>query len=411
MQVACVLITHLPMKAELQRYPELRGRPAIIIITSSGSRQRVLDSTPEARGVVAGMDLQEAVAHSKDAALLEADGPYYERAFAGILHSLEQRSPLVEPAGLGCVLQPRRVGDCTLPVKDCAYVALDGLEAMYGGEARLIASMLQAVPQAFNPRMGVAAGKFPAYVAAVTSPGGRATRVPQDTAGFLEGLSVDLLPLSWESKVRLRQFGLHTLGQVAQLGVGPAQAQLGTEGRLAWELAQGIDRRPLVPRQAEQLVSEALTFPSPTITHAAILTGLESLLSRAFARPEVRGRYVRSVLVEGQVLRRPPWVRQFPFKDAVCSKDRALFVIKNALESVALAGPLEDLMLTLVGLTGETGAQASLFSEVRQHEQLREAVRQLETRLGGKPPIYQVRDLEPWSRIPERRQALIRFDP
>ncbi len=393
MQVACVLVTHLPMKAELRRYPELRGSPAIIV-TTSGSKQQVLDHAPEARGVIAGMALQEAAARCKNAVLLAADGPYYEKAFAGVIHSLEQRSPLVEPAGLGC-----------------AYVGLDGLEAMYGGEASLIASLLKGVPQAFNPRLGVAAGKFPAYAAAVTSPGGRATRVPEDVAGFLKDFSIDLLPLSWESKNRLRQFALHTLGQVARLGVGPVPAQLSTEGRLAWELAQGIDRRPLVPQQAEELVREELTFPSPTITLSAILTGLEALLSRAFARPEVRGRYVRSVLVEGQVLRHPPWVRQFSFKDAVGSKDRALFVVKNALESVALSGPLEDLRLTLVGLTGETGTQASLFSEVRQHEQLREAVRQLEARLGGKAPIYQVRELEPWSRIPERRQALIRFDP
>jgi ATP-dependent RNA helicase HelY len=42
--------------------------------------------------------------------------------------------------------------------------------------------------------------------------------------------------------------------------------------------------------------------------------------------------------------------------------------------------------------------------------ELREAVRQLMVRLGGKPPIYQVKDMEPWSRIPERRQVLIRFD-
>ena len=38
-------------------------------------------------------------------------------------------------------------------------------------------------------------------------------------------------------------------------------------------------------------------------------------------------------------------------------------------------------------------------------------MKQLEGRLRGKPPIYQVREIEPWSRIPERRQALVQFDP
>jgi len=35
----------------------------------------------------------------------------------------------------------------------------------------------------------------------------------------------------------------------------------------------------------------------------------------------------------------------------------------------------------------------------------------LEFQLGHKPPIYQVKDIEPCSRIPERRQALTTFEP
>ena len=92
-------------------------------------------------------------------------------------------------------------------------------------------------------------------------------------------------------------------------------------------------------------------------------------------------------------------------------KEKAFFVIKNALESLALPGPLEDLKLTLSGLTGESGIQGSLFSDVRRQEQLRETVRQLQARWGGKVPIYQAKDLEPWSPIPERQKALVQFDP
>ncbi len=65
------------------------------------------------------------MSRSKDATLLEADETYYQAVFADVLHSLELRSPLVEKAELGCV-----------------YVGLDGLETMYGGEARLIGSLL-----------------------------------------------------------------------------------------------------------------------------------------------------------------------------------------------------------------------------------------------------------------------------
>jgi DNA polymerase-4/protein ImuB len=41
---------------------------------------------------------------------------------------------------------------------------------------------------------------------------------------------------------------------------------------------------------------------------------------------------------------------------------------------------------------------------------LRSAVRELKLRLGHSP-LYRVVELDPWSRIPERRHALLNFDP
>ncbi len=391
--IACVLVTHLPVKAEVRRYPELRGKP-VVITESYGSKDLVLDSSPQARGLAPGMPLQEAMAQCKEAVLLQADCPHYNDAFDKLVRSLETRSPLVEKAGMGC-----------------AYVGLEGLDLMYGGEARVIASLIQAAPPEFNPRVGVAGGKFPAYVAAATAEGGRATKVPQDVAGFLSGLSVNFLPLSWENKTRLQRFGIYTLGQLAGLPIGAVQAQLGTQGREAWELAGGLDSSPLVVHRSEPTVEESLSFPSPVVTWHPILTALGVLLGRAFARPEVGGRYVRSATLESHVFRHPPWVKRFTFKEALSSKEKALSALKSRMDSLVLPGPLEDMKLTLAGFTGESGIQTNLFSDVRKQEQLKEMMRQLEVHLGGKPPIYQMKEIEPWSRIPERRQVLVPFDP
>jgi len=35
--IACMLVTHLPVKAEVRRYPQLRGKP-VIITESYGSK-------------------------------------------------------------------------------------------------------------------------------------------------------------------------------------------------------------------------------------------------------------------------------------------------------------------------------------------------------------------------------------
>ena len=61
MKVACVLVTHFSMKVELRRHPEFKGS-AVIIAQEYGSEQVVVDSSPEAQGVVGGMPLQEALA-------------------------------------------------------------------------------------------------------------------------------------------------------------------------------------------------------------------------------------------------------------------------------------------------------------------------------------------------------------
>ena len=69
--IACLLVTHMPVKAELKRRPELRQKP-VVITESYGSKALVLDSSPKARGVASGMPLAEAMSRCKDAVLLQA---------------------------------------------------------------------------------------------------------------------------------------------------------------------------------------------------------------------------------------------------------------------------------------------------------------------------------------------------
>ena len=393
MKIACLLITHLPLKAEIKRYAELRGRP-VIITAESSQGSAVLDASPKAKGVVPGMPLQEAMSRCKAATLIEGDEAYYLAVFERIIQSLVQRSPLVERSGLGC-----------------AYVGVHGLEPIYGDEAGVMAALLKAVPSEYDARIGLAGTKFPAYVAAVTGGEGQVTRVPEDVAGFLKDVTVDHLPISWGNKVRLHRFGLHVMGQLADLALGSLQAQFGAEGKVAWELAKGIDRTWFKALSHEDEVSESVTFPSPATTFSAVLLAVEMLLGRVLAHPAVRGRYVRAISIESRVMHRPLWKKTFVFKSPIGVKDKALRVIESWLETAQLPGPLEDLKLTLSGIAGDSGIQSSLLSDVLQREQLREMMRQLEMRLRTKPPIFKVMELEPWSRIPERRRALVQFEP
>ena len=129
MKVACLLITHLRAKVEMRRHPNL-GNIAAIIVERSRGRSLVVESTPYASGVSLGITLEEALPIRPETLVLEADEPHYRRVFAQVLASLQGISDRVEGSALGT-----------------AYVRLDGLERLYGGEARLVNALLNAVPQ------------------------------------------------------------------------------------------------------------------------------------------------------------------------------------------------------------------------------------------------------------------------
>ncbi|MCZ6788964.1 MAG: DNA polymerase Y family protein [Chloroflexi bacterium] len=392
MRIACVLLNHLPLKLELQRDQNLANRQ-VVIFERHGSQRTVLDTSPVIQQVRRGMPLQEAQTRCKDAALIEADMPRYQQAFNSVLLRLGEWSPDIESGELGC-----------------AYVGLDGLEETYGSEERLIDALLQAVPRYLEPRLGISHGKFPAYLAALRAEPGRAYKPPLGVKQFMAPFPVEVLPMPWEVKARLRSFGLDTLGKITELSLGPLQAQFGPAGTRMWHLAQGRDDTPLIPRRPEENLSSTIAFPVPTANIEPLLMALDHLLARLFSQPEMRGRYARVALLEGQVVRKPAWQKRIVFKVPVGERNRAYFVLKCAVADIVLPGPLEDIRLTLRELTGESGRQESLFRDVRRRDQLRQTVAQLKV-AQGKNPIYQVRETEPWSRIPERQRVLVTYEP
>ncbi|MEE8519237.1 MAG: DNA polymerase Y family protein, partial [Dehalococcoidia bacterium] len=385
---------HLPVKAEASRQPHLQGRAVVIADAQGSPRRTVLDASPQATGVSPGMPLAEAISLCPQATLVEPDPLFYRRTFDGVLDTVETLGTDVDESAPGL-----------------AYIGLTGLDRLHGGRARLIEALLHAVPEHLAPRLGVGGSKFASYVAAGIAAPGASHEIASDLRTAFAPLPVDVLPVPWETALRLREFGFSSLGQIAALPAGPLQAQFGRTGKLIWELANGIDPRPLVPRRHEQHVEEWLSFPVPTATIGAITTATEGLLARAFAQPAMRGRFARTCILEATVFRAPPWHKRMVFTQPVGDPHKAAGLVKHTLEGHPPPGPLEELRLTLSGLTGDAGRQESLFNEVRRQENLKEALRQLRARLGMQPPLFQVREVEPWSRLPERRQALVPYAP
>ena len=388
MKILCVLLPHFPINCEKLRHHDLTERP-LIITAAAGSQKLVLDYSNELKNLQREMPLQQALSLQAEAELIHADIPYYCSVFNGILDALEKRSPLVEGADLGDI-----------------YIGLDGLQMIYENDDVLVKAVQTAVPAVFDAHIGIAEDKFPAYLAAWHSPAGSYKTFTGDLADFLNDLTCDLLPVSLKTKAKLHSFGLHKLGQVAALAPGPLQAQFGPEGRRIWELANGHDDTPLYPRLTEETIEESTTLPSMTASLDVIMVSIEAMLSRAFVRFEAKGMGIRSVNLWTRTWLREHWEKNIQFKEPALNTKAALSRIKLIMENSPQPGPVEQLGMKITGLGRPNGRQKSLLSDVRAKDNLLDDVKQLEFRLGG-TQLYKIKEIEPWSRIPERRYALI----
>ena len=367
-----------------------------MIVDRSGTKPLVVDITPEVSGVVAGMTLEEALSRHPDMTVLEADEPAYRRVFQQALTALQGVSDRVEGAEPGT-----------------AYVGLDGLEALNGGETALVRALREAIPRDLSPRIGVAEAKFPAFVAARTSRGPETVTVPDDAAAFLAPRSIGLLPLPHDVREGLIRFGLHTMGAVAAMRRDLLIEQFGNEGRRAWELCQGIDDRPLLPLESEEAVVERISLPFASTSLDLMLAGIDTLLKRAFARPVARGRYASRMDLACLLHGTPPWEKAFHLRQGVGSWEGASRVVRRQLEDDHPEAPVEELLLELSGLGEGTGEQAGLFPDVREgrERRLAEVERQLQERLDGGPALYRMAPIAPWHPAPEMRVLQVPLDP
>ena len=390
MLIACVHIPRFAVEVERQRRQDLNTRLILV------GEVDVFDCSigAETSGIKRGIRMSEAIGLCHQAVVLPPDLPYYQRRFDKVLGFLEGVSPEVEAGDLGT-----------------AYLSLEGLSIELESFAEEIIASLRR-RSGFMASVGIAGGKFVARVAAQTKrPGLARVLLPGEEAAFLAPLPVDHLPASDSMRWRLGLLGIETMGDIARLPLGAFQQQFGPEGKRCWEMARGVDNEPLLPRVKEETVVRRLQMPAPAVTLEAILMGVERLVQAAYGDSNRRGRWVRKAVVRAALDGGGTWELPVPFREALADPRDAWFAVKTAIARRPPERPVEELEVELVGLSAESGKQATMFeSKGKLRGQVEEAVRQLQAQ-HGRISLGKVVEVEPWSRIPERRAALVEFDP
>lgn len=397
MPIACVSIPHFALRVAVLDRPELDGAP-LVLGPPPGGRPVVADATPEAaaRGIRPGLGLREVIALCPEATILPPHPLREVAALDRIVAALEELSPLVEP-------DSERPGSC--------FVDLLGLERRLGPPRAAAARLLTAVSPILRPRVGVAPTRFAARVAAGRAEPGRVLAVDAaETAAFLATAPVGWLPLPPDALRRFERLGLRTLGDLAALPAAAVQARFGPTGRRAWALASGHDDERVRPRPRPEAVTEALELPEPATSLETMLVALTRLALRAFDRPALAERHVRQARLRAVLEGGRSWELLATLREPG-GRRRVVQALTYRLQAATSPGPVEALTLELSGLVDATGRQEGLPGlRSRRPRQLAEAGRELKQRYGTST-LFRVVEVEPWSRIPERRRALMPYDP
>jgi protein ImuB len=395
--VVCVLLPRFELAVAVgDRRTLLRG-PAALAPAPGDGNQAIGEpsAAAEAFGVRTGMRLGEALARCPRLALVPPDPAGVAEAWELVLARLE---------GIGAAVAPERPG----------LVCFEelGLRRLLGGGERVIAAARRAVGRS-EARVGAGPSRFCALAAASRARPRRPEVVAGDAAAaraYLAPLPVELLCTAGvdpELPATLERLGVGTLGALAALPRAAIADRFGEPGLQALDLVRGAGGPPR-PRAAGERVGETLELPEaasgPQLEHA-----LGLLVDRMLARRERRGRTLRAAALAARLVEGGTWRERIVFRESTADPRRLRLALVPHL--AGLPAPARTLELVVERFGPPVSDQRPLLDEAdaARDARLREAVAQARA-AAGPDAALRVIDIDPDSRVPERRSLLAPYD-
>ena len=444
--IVCVLLPRFALTTAAGDRAELLQSPVALAPEPGGAQQiGEVSLAAEAFGVHPGMRLGEALARCPRLTLVPPDP-------AGVADLWERL--LVRLESMGAAVEPERPGLVCFDAR--------GLLRLHGGADGVLTAARTALR--LPARFGVAPSRFAAVAAATRArvrrpeivgagrpvrgaragsegpvrgapggsegrvrgaPGGSEGREParggvggsgsfegrEQARAYLAPLPVALLrarPALADLPEALERLGIKTLGELASVPAAAVADRFGTQGLLAHELARGGDSA-LRPRPASEFLREALDLPEAA-SGIQLERGLGLLIDRLLARRERRGRTLRAVVISAVLVEQGgTWRQQVVFREALADPVRMRLALGPRL--ALMPAPAERLRLSVERFGPLASDQRTLLQDpaAARAARLREAIRQ--TRVAAGPDAaLRVLEVDPDSRLPERRAVLAPFE-
>lgn len=398
----CAWIPLFPLRCEELRKSEFGLKPTALIDLNDS--RKLWQVSPQARhfGVRSGMTINQAIGLCHTLTLFEPDPVFYDDIYSQLLLVLEKFSPVIEPSELGRI-----------------YIGVDGLDRLIGGaesQLRAITKLSSQFGVSKSMRLGWGRGKFMSWVAAMRSrPGAPVIVTDELHSSFLLKQPVSTLPIHSDTHRRLLQLGIRTLGDIARLPEPAVISQFGREGRDAWRLATGAICIPVTGRVRPEPITCDVDFPGPVADLRIMGNAIARLFDRALQDPRRTGWRVRSIRITAALENGGSWSLTTPLKTPTANHHDLMEVVRMRVGQSPPAGGIVHIKVALLEFSpGTTELQLFARDEASaaragRRKALRWATKEIQTRL-HRSLLYHIVEVNPCSRIPERRYALIDYE-
>ena len=379
-------IIHLDMDAfyasvEQRDCPELRGKP--VIVGGHPRRGVVLAASYEVRpfGVHSAMPMAIALRQAPQAIVVPPRMQAYEAASDQIFSILGSVTPLVEPLSL-----------------DEAFLDVGGSVRLFGRPvdiARILRARI-AAEVGLPSSAGIAAVKFAAKIASdLAKPNGQKEVPAAETRAFLASLPVARLwGVGRKTEALLNGLGLHKVGDIAAADPSWLDDHV-PAGHDLWELARGIDPRPVVPDREAKSIGAEDTFEEDLAGSEALLPHLHAQALRVGRRLRSAGRQAAVVQLKLKLADFTLLTRQNTLIEPTDDGQTIYRTVSSLLRREKLAGKVRLTGVAAHGLAGG-GAQLSLLGGDQRAGRLNRALDRIADKFGdGKVTTADVAETPP----------------
>ncbi|MEC4671239.1 MAG: DNA polymerase IV, partial [Nitrospirota bacterium] len=323
-------------------------------------------------GIHSAMPISQAYRRCPKGVFLPVRMARYQEVSSRIFAIFHRYTDLVEPLSL-----------------DEAFLDVTGSLRLFGTAEEIGRRIEAEIAQEehLSASVGVATTKFVAKVASdLRKPKGFVIVEPGKEVEFLKDLPVERL---WgagpKMAKQLHRLGYRTIGDIARQGQAELAALLGQSGVHLWELANGIDPRPVIPDEPAKSIGSETTFQvdtaDPNVIRQTLLELAEHVGQRLRADECLAGTLTLKfrdetfhTLTRAMAISEPTDQAPVLYRTALTLLDRIPF----SGQKVRLLG----LSASHLSTSAER-QQLSLFGETpKRHSQLTDALDKIRTRFG-----------------------------